>query len=76
MDRSLQLSNSKNLETRQQFSPGNGIDNAIEKKDVSSVELKIISLMKRSFSEEQPVFSSPNLIKRSQTREPGDGSDV
>ncbi len=76
VDRSLQLSNSKNLETRRQFSPGNGIDNAIQKKDVSSVELKIISLMKRSFSEEQPVFSSPNLIKCSRTREPGDGRDV
>jgi poly(A)-specific ribonuclease len=76
VDRSLQLSNSKNLDTRQQFSPGSGIDNAIEKKDVSSVELKISSLMKRSFIEEQPVFSSPNLIKRSRTREPSDGSNV
>ncbi|CAK9196479.1 unnamed protein product [Sphagnum troendelagicum] len=65
VDRSLQLSSSKNLDTRQQFSPGNGIDNAIEKKDVSSVELKISSLMKRSFSEKQPLFSRPKLIKLS-----------
>ncbi|CAM6066539.1 unnamed protein product [Sphagnum tenellum] len=76
VDRSLQLSSSKNLDTRQQFSPGNGIDNAIEKKDVSSVELKISSLMKRSFSEKQPLFSRPKLIKLSRTRGPGDGSAV
>lgn len=43
--------------------------------DGNSLELSYSNWMKRSFREEQPTLGGPSVIKRSRTRDPGDGSE-
>ncbi|CAK9195023.1 unnamed protein product [Sphagnum troendelagicum] len=62
-DRRLLINNSENQETGQQATSGSDLGTARDRKDACTVELSCNSWTKRSFSEDQAVFISPNLTK-------------